>query len=257
MPTFWNNFSKFLWFFHSCYLVVALTHAIYPKLTPLLRARKKTESHAIAKTHTTNSKSHCARLIQHIHWHHQVLTKPCAHCVKHKENSFQLSHQRQQITLCTAHSAHQPLTSPSRNQTMRTLCRTPRKFIPTLTSHCARLIQHTSHWHHQVLTKPCAHCVEHQEIHSNPHTNDSKSHCARLIQHTSHWHHQVVTKPCEHCVEHQEIHSNPHITLCTAHSAHQPLTSPSLNQTMCTLCRTPRNSSGNLSLVSAPTTNHW
>ena len=165
MPTFWNNFSKFLWFFHSCYLVVALTHAIYPKLTPLLRARRKTESHAIAKTHTTNSKSQCARLIQHIHWQHQTVTKPCAHCVKHKENSFQLSHQRQQITLCTAHSAHQPLTSPSRNQTMRTLCRTPRKFIPTLTSHCARLIQHTSHWHHQVLTKPCAHCVEHQEIH--------------------------------------------------------------------------------------------
>ena len=47
------------------YLVVALTHAIYPKLTPLLRARRKTESHAIAKTHTTNSKSHCAQLIQH------------------------------------------------------------------------------------------------------------------------------------------------------------------------------------------------
>ena len=47
------------------YLVVALTHAIYPKLTPLLRARRKTESHAIAKTHTTNTKSHCARLIHH------------------------------------------------------------------------------------------------------------------------------------------------------------------------------------------------
>ena len=115
------------------YLVVALTHAIYPKLAPLLRARRKTESHAIAKTHTTNSKSHCARLIQHIHWHHQTLTKPCAHGVKHKESSFQLSHQRKQITLCTAHSAHQPLTSPSLNRTMRTLCRTPQKVIPILT----------------------------------------------------------------------------------------------------------------------------
>ena len=57
------------------YLVVALTHAIYPKLTPLLRSRRKTESHAIAKTHTTNSKSHCARLIQHILLHHQILRK--------------------------------------------------------------------------------------------------------------------------------------------------------------------------------------
>ena len=129
---------------------MALTHAIYPKLTPLLRARRKTESQAIAKTHTTNSKSHCARLIHHIqwhhqtltkpnaqccktqkkrsdshatnskshcarliqhtHWHHQVLAKPCPHCVEHTENSFQFSHQRQQITLCTAHSTHQPLT---------------------------------------------------------------------------------------------------------------------------------------------------
>ena len=117
-------------------------HAIYRKLTPLLRARRKTESHTIAKTHTTNSKSQWARLIQHMHWHHQVLTKPCAHCEEHQENSFQPSHQRQQITLCTAHSAHQPLTSPSLNKTMRTLCRTPRKFIPTLTPTTAN---HTVH----------------------------------------------------------------------------------------------------------------
>ena len=50
------------------YLVVALIHAIYPKLTP---------NHAIAKTHTTNSKSHCARLIQHILLHHQILRTRC------------------------------------------------------------------------------------------------------------------------------------------------------------------------------------
>ena len=164
-------------------MVVALTHAIYTKLTPPLRARRKNESHAIAKTHTTNqqitlctahsahpltssnldknqtlsvvkhqkkqsdshatnSKSHCARLIQHTHWHHQVLAKPCPHCVEHTENSFQLSHQRQQITVCTAHSAHQPLTSPSLNQTMRTLWRTPRKFMPTITPTTAN---HTVH----------------------------------------------------------------------------------------------------------------
>ena len=126
------------------YWVVALSHAIYLKLTPLLRTRRKTESHAIAKTPTTNSKSQWARLIQHIHWHHQILTKPCAHCEEHKENSFQPSHQRQQITLCTAHSAHQPLTSPTLNQTMRTLCRTPRKFIPTLTPTTANHTVHRS-----------------------------------------------------------------------------------------------------------------
>ena len=64
---------------NSCYLVVALTHATYPKLTPLLRACRKPESHAIAKTHT-----------------------------------------QQQITLCTAHSAH-PLTSPNLNKTKRSV----------------------------------------------------------------------------------------------------------------------------------------
>ena len=56
---------------------------------------------------------------------------------RHRQNS----HHQQQITLCTAHSAH-PLTSPSLNQTMRTLCRTPRKFIPTLTPTTAN---HTVH----------------------------------------------------------------------------------------------------------------
>ena len=52
------------------YLVVALTHAIYPKLTPLLRARRKTESHAIAKTQASynslqkyEQKIPCAMLI--------------------------------------------------------------------------------------------------------------------------------------------------------------------------------------------------
>ena len=107
------------------YWVVALSHAIYLKLTPLLRARRKTESHVIAKTHTTNSKSQWARLIQHIHWHHQILTKPGPHCVKQKE------------TQSNSHTANSK-------------------------SQWARLIQHI-HWHHQVLTKPCAHCVEHQE----------------------------------------------------------------------------------------------
>ena len=169
---------------HCMYWVVALSHAIYLKLTPLLRARRKNRisrhrqnSHhqqqitmgtahsaypltspnlnktrpALCKTkgnsiqfHTANSKSQWARLIQHIHWHHQVLTKPCAHCVEHQENSFQPSHQRQQITLCTAHSTHQPLTSPNLNQTMRTLWRTPRKLIPTLTPTTANHTVHRS-----------------------------------------------------------------------------------------------------------------
>ncbi len=82
------------------YLVVALTHAIYPKLTPLLRARRKTESHAIAKTQASynslqkyEQKIPCAMLISeadlrqiqssttpvlqsatpHILLHHQIL----------------------------------------------------------------------------------------------------------------------------------------------------------------------------------------
>ena len=241
--------------FFLCYLVVALTHATYPKLAPLLRARRKTESHAIAKTHTTNSKSHCARLIQHIHWHHQTLTKPCAHGVKHKDSSFQLSHQRQQITLCTAHLTHQPLTSPNLNQTMRTLCRTPRKFIPILAPTTA------NHTVHSSFSTPATditnlnktmrtRCKTTKTVHSNSHTNDSKSHCARLIQHTSHWHHQTLTKPCAHGVKHKEnsfqlSHQRQQIILCTAHSAHQPLTSPSLNQTMRTLCGTPKKSHSN------------
>lgn len=56
----------------------------------------------------------------------------------------QNSHHQQQITMGTAHSAHQPLTSPSLNQTMRTLCRTPRKFIPTLTPTTANHTVHRS-----------------------------------------------------------------------------------------------------------------
>ena len=97
--------------------MVALTHAIYPKLTPLLRARRETESHAIATTHATNNKSHCARLIQHIHWHHQILTKPNAQCCKtHTENPIRLSCHQQQITLCTAHSSQHGKFKRRRNQ---------------------------------------------------------------------------------------------------------------------------------------------
>ena len=106
------------------YLVVALSHAIYLKLTPLLRARRKTESHAIAKTHATNSKSQWARLIQHIHWHHQILTKPGPHCVKQKK---------------TQSKSH---TTNSKSQ-------------------WARLIQHIN-WHHQILTKSNAQCCKTQ-----------------------------------------------------------------------------------------------
>ena len=63
--------------------------------------------------------------------------------VKHKENPIRLSCNQQQITLCTAHSAH-PLTSPSLSQTMRTLCRTQRQFIPTLTPLTANHTVHNS-----------------------------------------------------------------------------------------------------------------
>ena len=48
------------------YLVVDLTHGTGAKLTALLWARRKTESHGIAKPHSTKSKSPWARLIHHI-----------------------------------------------------------------------------------------------------------------------------------------------------------------------------------------------
>ena len=61
------------------YLVVDLTHGTGAKLTTLLWARRKTESHIIAKSHSTKSKSPWARLIHHIQWHHRILTKQCGH----------------------------------------------------------------------------------------------------------------------------------------------------------------------------------
>ena len=61
------------------YLVVDLTHGTGAKLTTLLWARRKTESHTIAKSHSTKNKSPWARLIHHIQWHHRILTKLCAH----------------------------------------------------------------------------------------------------------------------------------------------------------------------------------
>ena len=166
------------------YLVVGLTHAIYPKLTPLLRARRKTECHAIAKTHTANSESH----IQQIHWHHQIFTKPCARCVRHKESSVQLSHHRQQITRCTAHAPHQPLTSPSLNQTMRTVRRTQEKSI-RLSCHQQLLRSCTAH-SPRPLTPPNLDrtmrtlCEHTKKIHFNCHTTDGKSHCAQLLHHS-------------------------------------------------------------------------
>ena len=73
---------------HLHYLVVDITHATGAKLTTLLWARRKTESHTIAKSYNTKSKSPWALLIYHIQWHHQILTRQCAHCGKQLERGW-------------------------------------------------------------------------------------------------------------------------------------------------------------------------
>lgn len=66
----------------DCYLkivwdiiVVASTHTIGLKPTPLLRARRtcrKSESHAMRKSHATDIKTRGARLMQHLHSDHEI-----------------------------------------------------------------------------------------------------------------------------------------------------------------------------------------
>ena len=73
-----------------------------PNLNKTMRALWKTTRKSIRNI--MKAKSPWARLIQHIQWHHQILTRPCGHCVKQK-SSIHLSCHQQQITLCTAHSA--------------------------------------------------------------------------------------------------------------------------------------------------------
>ena len=133
---------------------------------PLLLLGGGLNSRHLPKTHATTAgtqKNRISRHSQNSH-HQQQITLCTAHSahpltspnlnktklsvLQNTKKTIRLSCHQQQITLCTAHSAH-PRTSPSLSKTMPTLCRTCRKFIPTLTpttaNHCARLTQHTSH----------------------------------------------------------------------------------------------------------------
>ena len=94
-PEKWSNICTSRFWHQLCnyYLVVDLTHGTGAKLTTLLWARRKTESHIIAKSHSTKSKSSWARLIHHIQWHHQILTKQCAHC-GHADFKYITSHSK-------------------------------------------------------------------------------------------------------------------------------------------------------------------
>ena len=186
----------------------------------------------IAKT-----RSPWARLIHHIQWHHQILTKQCAHCGKQPESQSErnivktrspwarlihhIQWHHQIFTKKCAHCGKQPESQSERN-------------IVNTRSPWARLICHIQ-WHHQILTKQCAHCGNQLESQSERNIMKAKSPWARLIQHIQ-WHHQILTKPCTHCAEHKRTQSNSCATNRKSHCArsiqhtshwhHQILTKP-------------------------------